>query len=94
MLVLIVYDIATSDRAGAKRLRLIARACEDYGQRVQKSVFECRLGPSQWALLKPRLLETMDPASDSVRFYYLDSDVVVEHFGANPPVDMDSPLLV
>jgi CRISPR-associated protein Cas2 len=94
MKVLIVYDIATSDPGGPKRLRLVAQACKDFGQRVQKSVFECRVGAAEWAVLKPRLIETMNPASDSLRFYFLDSDVRVEHHGANLPVDMDGPLVV
>jgi len=94
MMVLIVYDVATSDNGGPKRLRHVARACQDYGQRVQKSVFECRVGLAEWAILKPRLLETMNPVTDSVRFYFLDADVKVEHYGANMPVDMDGPLVV
>ncbi len=94
MLVLVVYDVATSDDGGPKRLRRVARACQDYGQRVQKSVFECQVGAVEWAALKPRLLEAMNPATDSVRFYFLDADVTVEHHGAHQPVDMDGPLVV
>ncbi len=94
MLVLIVYDVATSDEGGPKRLRRVARACQDYGQRVQKSVFECRVGATEWAALKPRLLAAMNPATDSVRFYFLDADVTVEHHGAGEPLDMDGPLVV
>ncbi len=94
MLVLIVYDVATSDDGGPKRLRRVARACQDYGQRVQKSVFECRVGPTEWAALKPRLLSAMNTATDSVRFYFLDADVRMEHHGAHEPLDMDGPLVV
>ena len=94
MLVLIVYDVATSDDGGPKRLRRVARACQDYGQRVQKSVFECRVGAAEWAALKPRLLSAVDPAKDSVRFYFLDADVVAEHHGAHEPLDMGGPLVV
>ena len=94
MLILIVYDVATSDDGGAKRLRRVARACQDYGQRVQKSVFECTLGATEWVLLRGRLLEGMKPERDSLRFYFLDADVRVEHHGANEPMDMDGPLVV
>lgn len=94
MLVLVVYDIGTVTEGGARRLRRVAQACQDYGQRVQKSVFECRVGRTEWAALKPRLLGEMNPATDSVRFYYLDADVVVEHHGAKEPLDMDGPLVV
>ena len=94
MLILIVYDVATSDEGGAKRLRRVARACQDYGQRVQKSVFECTLGATEWVSLRGRLLEGMKPERDSLRFYFLDADVRVEHHGANEPMDMDGPLVV
>lgn len=94
MLVLIVYDVATSDPGGPKRLRRVARACEDYGQRVQKSVFECTVGSTEWAALRGRLLDEIKPATDSLRFYFLDADVRIEHHGSNEPLDMDGPLVV
>ncbi len=94
MLVLILYDVATSDEGGPKRLRRVARACSDYGQRVQKSVFECTVGPAEWAALRSRLLDEMKSAADSIRFYFLDADVKLEHHGANEPMDMDGPLVV
>lgn len=94
MLVLIVYDVATSDEGGSKRLRRVARACQDYGQRVQKSVFECKVGAAEWAALRTRLLQEMKPELDSIRFYFLEADVRVEHHGAHVPIDMDGPLVV
>jgi len=94
MLVLIVYDVATSDDGGTRRLRRVARACQDYGQRVQKSVFECTVGSTQWAALKTRLIDEMSDAKDSIRFYFLDSDVKIEHYGAGKPMDLDGPLVV
>ena len=94
MLILILYDVATSDDGGPKRLRRVARACLDYGQRVQKSVFECTVGPTEWAAHRGRLLDVMKPETDSIRFYFLDSDVKVEHQGAHEPIDMDGPLVV
>ena len=76
MLVLITYDVNTEDAAGRKRLRQIAKKCVDYGQRVQNSVFECLLDTAQCRIL--------DPAKDSLRFYYLGKqyEKKVEHFGA------------
>ncbi len=94
MKVLIAYDVATADPAGSRRLRRVARACEDYGQRVQKSVFECLLGPADWVVLKDRLLGEMDPAQDSLRFYFLDTDTQVEHHGTRVPMDLEGPLVI
>jgi CRISPR-associated protein Cas2 len=94
MLVLIVYDVATSDEGGPRRLRRVARACMDYGQRVQKSVFECKVGPTEWEALRGRLLDEMSEERDSLRFYFLEADTRVEHYGANEPIDMDGPLVV
>ena len=56
MLILITYDVSTVEKAGRRRLRRVAQACEDYGTRVQKSVFECQVGKSEWVLLRDRLL--------------------------------------
>lgn len=84
MMVLITYDVNTSTPAGAKRLRRVAKQCVNYGQRVQHSVFECLLEPQQFAELKHRLETIIDPAHDSLRYYYLGSNWErrVEHFGA------------
>ncbi|MFN0120859.1 MAG: CRISPR-associated endonuclease Cas2 [Blastocatellia bacterium] len=94
MYVLITYDVATSDRAGARRLRRIARACLDYGQRVQNSVFECKLSAQHWALLRERLIREMNPEQDSLRFYFLEADIVIEHHGTKVPIDFEDTLIV
>ncbi|MGH2400531.1 MAG: CRISPR-associated endonuclease Cas2 [bacterium] len=96
MLVLVSYDVATGDAAGTRRLRRVARACADYGQRVQYSVFECLVDPEQWARLKHRLLKEFNPEADSLRFYYLGARFRnrIEHHGAKAAVDPESPLLV
>ena len=70
MLVLVSYDVATKDAGGSRRLNRVAKACEDYGQRVQYSVFECIVDPAQWVVLKQRLIDEIDPEKDSLRFYY------------------------
>lgn len=96
MLVLISYDVEVTSPGGARRLRRIARACKDYGQRVQFSVFECEVAPDQWVLLRARLLGEMDAARDSLRFYFLGAAGKrrIEHIGAKPAVDFDDPLIV
>lgn len=93
MFLLITYDVSTIDKAGTRRLRRIAQACEDYGQRVQKSVFECKLDQREWALLRGRLLKEMDGDQDSLRFYFLEADTTPEHFGIKRPVDLEDPLV-
>ena len=96
MLVLISYDVAVSDDGGTRRLRRIAKACQDYGQRVQFSVFECNIDPAQWTVLKQRLIEEIDSNRDSLRFYYLGSNWKrrVEHVGAKESIDQEGPLIV
>ena len=96
MFVLIAYDVSTTDKPGQKRLRRVARACEDYGVRVQKSLFECQVGKTQWASLRYRLLKEINPAQDSLRFYHLDEDVrnQTEHHGVKEPVDLTGPLVL
>lgn len=95
MLMLVAYDVRTETASGRRRLRRVARACLDYGQRVQNSVFECEVDPSQWVILKARLIAEIDPAIDSLRFYRLGADGKrrVEHVGAKPVLDLDGPLL-
>ena len=83
MLVLITYDVSTQDSAGRSRLRKIAKECVNYGQRVQNSVFECMLDPSQLLILKDSLVSKMNKEQDSLRFYYLGNkyETKIEHFG-------------
>ena len=95
MLVLVTYDVSTTDPAGRRRLRRVARACLDLGQRVQNSVFECEVDPAQWASLRARLIAEINPAEDSLRFYRLGADGRrrVEHAGAKPVLDLEGTLL-
>lgn len=97
MMVLVTYDVSTVDKRGPARLRRVAKACLDYGQRVQDSVFECDIDPSQWTRLKNRLTKTIDPEQDSLRFYYLGSNWQrrVEHVGVQKAIDLrNDPLLI
>ena len=71
MYILITYDVDTISETGQKRLRQVAKACQDYGQRVQNSVFECEVTEAQFTLLKSRIESIIDEKLDSIRFYFL-----------------------
>lgn len=96
MVVLITYDIQTLDRHGRRRLRRIAKACIGFGQRVQFSVFECKVEPAQWAELRGKLLSEYNESEDSLRFYFLGEDDVkqAEHHGIKPSLDFEGPLVL
>jgi CRISPR-associated protein Cas2 len=96
VLVVVSYDVKTSADGGPKRLRALAQACSDFGQRVQFSVFECSVGDVQWVELRRRVIGCIDPSCDSVRFYFLGEDGAsrIEHHGAKAPKDLDGPLIV
>ena len=96
MLILVTYDVSTVQKAGQRRLRRVAQACEDYGVRVQKSVFECQVGQMEWASLRNRLLREIKDNEDSLRFYYLDEKAVqrIEHHGVAKPLDLTEPLVL
>ena len=96
MLVLVAYDVNTAGKPGQRRLRHVAKACEDYGQRVQKSVFECLVDPAQWADLRGRLTGIINESEDSLRFYFLGANWKprIEHVGAKPAYDPEGPLVV
>jgi len=95
MYVLITYDVSTLDKQGQRRLRQVAKTCEDWGQRVQKSVFECKLDPAQLATIKRALIDTIDPTTDSLRIYNLGANWKhrVEHVGVGAVPDLDGPLI-
>jgi CRISPR-associated protein Cas2 len=96
MMVLVSYDVSTLDTAGRRRLRRVAKACQNRGQRVQFSVFECEVDPAQWVALKNELTELIDPEQDSLRFYYLGAEWRrrVEHVGAKGVRDLGEDLLL
>jgi len=96
MMVLVTYDVATSTDGGARRLRQVAKACQDYGQRVQFSVFEIEVDPAQWTALKARLEGIVDLKTDSLRYYFLGANWQrrVVHVGAKPATDLNGPLII
>ena len=89
MLVLVTYDVSVVSDGGQRRLRHIAKACLDYGVRVQNSVFECEIDPAQHVQLKNKLFSLYDPEEDSLRFYHLGKrgHSKVEHFGTKKVFD-------
>lgn len=95
MLVLITYDVKTETEAGKSRLRRVSKKCQDYGQRVQHSVFECLIDPAQLKELQGKLLKIIDPEVDSLRFYYLGDNwkTRVEHIGAKPSIDLEGTII-
>lgn len=96
MMVLITYDVNTETAPGKRRLRRVAKVCEDFGQRVQNSVFECLIDPAQLAEVRGKLEAIIDPDIDSLRYYYLGSSWKsrVEHVGAKPTYDPEGPLII
>lgn len=95
MFVLITYDVNTQTKAGEKRLRKVAKKCQNYGQRVQNSVFECLIDTAQLSFLKHELSALIDLETDSLRFYYLGNHWhnKVEHIGAKESVDLEGTLI-
>jgi CRISPR-associated protein Cas2 len=97
MLVLVSYDVMTSDKEGGKkRLRRVAKACLNYGQRVQFSVFECNVDPAKWAVLRQKLIKEIDKEKDSLRFYFLGANWKrrVEHVGAKKVPNLEEDVLI
>ena len=95
MMVLITYDVNTSTEAGKRRLRAVAKQCQNYGQRVQYSVFECLVDSVQMKQLKQRLLKLIDPEQDSLRLYYMGNDWRnrIEHIGTMVSIDLEGTLI-
>ena len=96
MMVLVTYDVATADRIGQRRLQKVAKKCQDYGRRVQNSVFEWSVSMEQFARLKNDLVELIEPDTDSLRFYFLGNNWQhrVEHMGAKSITSIDDPLIL
>ena len=96
MYVIITYDVTTSTPEGRRRLRKVAKVCEDYGCRVQNSVFELSVKPDQWVTCRAALLREINHKEDSLRFYFLGSNWRrrVEHAGMAMKPDVESPLII
>ncbi len=96
MLVLITYDVNTTDAAGRKRLTKAAKICVNYGQRVQNSVFECSLDAAQLCMVRDKLRKAMDEQHDSLRIYNLGNNYTsrIEHYGVKPAYDPSEPMIL
>lgn len=96
MMVLITYDVNTQTESGRKRLRQVAKQCENYGIRVQNSVFECILDNAQWLLVKNTLEKIIDKNKDSLRYYYLGNkyQTKIEHIGAKAAIQVEDTLIL
>ena len=96
MMVLVSYDVNITSDGGPRRLRRVAKICKDYGQRVQFSVFECIVDPTQWTILRQKLIDVIELEKDSLRFYFLGSNWKhrVEHVGAKETIDLEGPLII
>ncbi|TDF99837.1 CRISPR-associated endonuclease Cas2 [Paenibacillus piri] len=96
MLVLITYDVSTVSSQGQRRLRQVSKVCQNYGQRVQNTVFECVVDATQFAVLKLKLLDLIDQEQDSLRFYQLGNNYKnkVEHIGVKESLDLEGPLIL
>ena len=96
MLILVAYDVSTETRKGRRRLRRVAKVCQDYGQRVQKSVFECMVEANAYEILEKRLLDEINVEEDNLRFYRINEPIQehVKEFGKFRAADFDGPLVV
>lgn len=96
MLILVTYDVCTETKAGRRRLRRVAKACLNYGQRVQKSVFECNVDAATYELLEEALLTEIDETEDNLRLYRLNEPLKknIREFGTFKAVDFEAPLIV
>ena len=96
MLVLITYDVNMETASGKKRLRKVAKQCQNYGQRVQNSVFECILDNAQSVIVRSKLEKLIDPEQDSLRFYYLGNNYKkkVDHIGSKQSYDAEDSLII
>ncbi len=96
MLILVTYDVSTETEAGKRRLRRVAKVCLNYGQRVQKSVFECKVDQAKFETLQRQLLQEIDKGEDNLRFYRLREPLEqnVFEFGKFRAVDFEGTLIV
>ena len=96
MMVLISYDVSTTSPAGKKRLRKVAKECQNHAQRVQNSVFEADLDYSSFLKLKEKLMDLIDKEEDSLRFYYLGTNWErrVEHIGAKKTYNPEGVIII
>jgi CRISPR-associated protein Cas2 len=96
MLIVVTYDVSTETKAGCRRLRRVAQVCKNYGQRVQKSVFECQVNDVQFEELRRKLLREINKDEDNLRLYRLvgSRDNYIESYGQSTTIFFDEPLII
>jgi len=96
MIMVVSYDVMTSSEGGQRRLRRVAKACLNYGQRVQNSVFECDIDPAKWVQLRNQLISLINEKEDSLRFYFLGTKGKnkIEHIGTKKIFNLDDSLII
>lgn len=93
--VLVAYDVNTEAKEGRRRLRKVATVCKDFGQRVQYSVFECRVNQAQLESLRAKLLAIIAEEEDSLRIYHLHPprEKNIESYGQDGYISYEDPLI-
>ncbi|HMV42905.1 MAG TPA: CRISPR-associated endonuclease Cas2 [Leptospiraceae bacterium] len=96
MFILVCYDVETLTKEGKRRLRKVAKLCESHGQRVQHSVFECKMDKSLYLTFENKIVSIIDTKSDSLRIYILDEDSIrkIKNFGIASVIDYEQPLVL
>ncbi|MBK8397100.1 MAG: CRISPR-associated endonuclease Cas2 [Leptospiraceae bacterium] len=96
MFILVCYDVETLTREGKRRLRKVAKLCESYGQRVQHSIFECKMEKSLYLVFENKLVSIINIKTDSLRIYILDEDSIkkIKNFGIASIIDYEEPLIL
>jgi CRISPR-associated protein Cas2 len=96
MFLLVCYDVETTTTEGRRRLRRVAKTCESYGQRAQKSVFECRMEPALFLEFESKLVRIIDKTRDNLRIYFIDDDSIkkVKQFGESKLIDFEEPIVL
>ncbi|MEW6536432.1 MAG: CRISPR-associated endonuclease Cas2 [Candidatus Auribacterota bacterium] len=96
MNLLLTYDVNTETKEGRRRLRKVAKKCQCYGQRVQKSVFECKVGEKEYIILEDALRHIIDPDTDSIRIYFLSETAIqrIVNIGNAKVIDYEDPLII
>lgn len=96
MMVVVAYDVSTESEVGRRRLRRVAKVCQNYGQRVQNSVFECYIDSAGWTKVRASLIGEISVEEGSLRFYFLGDNWKgrVEHIGAKASYDPEGTLII
>lgn len=95
MYILITYDVSTKDKNGAKRLRQVAKYCQNYGQRIQNSVFKCKIENYMLPSIENDLKNLMDLKKDNIKIFKLGKNIdsKIISLGKNTEYDIEDTLI-